>query len=200
MKKNRLVLSAIFLIAVVISVQQVTAQDKTKEEQEKELKILKEIEVQKRAMSDQKREQENSEKALEEAQFELDEALENIQVEVEVETSDIPGKGIKIYNKRGARTYTFDEPFITVPRTESFYGFSFGDDSERTSWEFSKSLKENTFSSEYTFDVEKTAKSVVMSVMGDCKAGEIRIRIVMPNGKNYSDIVIDEFGNLNWRK
>lgn len=39
-----------------------------------------------------------------------------------------------------------------------------------------------------------------MSVMGDCKAGEIRIKIVMPNGKNYSDILIDEFGNLNWRK
>jgi hypothetical protein len=39
-----------------------------------------------------------------------------------------------------------------------------------------------------------------MSVNGDCKTGEIRIKIVMPNGKTYSDIVIDEFGNLNWRK
>ncbi|HEX7494502.1 MAG TPA: hypothetical protein VF346_09785, partial [Bacteroidales bacterium] len=34
----------------------------------------------------------------------------------------------------------------------------------------------------------------------DCKSGEIRIKIVMPNGKNYSDILIDESGNLNWRK
>jgi hypothetical protein len=48
--------------------------------------------------------------------------------------------------------------------------------------------------------VEKTVSNVVMSVMGDCKAGDIRIKIVMPNGKNYSDIVIDESGNLNWRK
>jgi hypothetical protein len=48
--------------------------------------------------------------------------------------------------------------------------------------------------------VEKTAKSVVMSVMGDCKSGEIRIKIVMPNGKSYSDILIDESGSLNWRK
>ena len=47
---------------------------------------------------------------------------------------------------------------------------------------------------------KKHAKSVVMSVMGDCKSGEIRIKIVMPNGKNYSDILIDESGNLNWRK
>ena len=39
-----------------------------------------------------------------------------------------------------------------------------------------------------------------MSVIGDCKAGEIHIKIVMPNGKSYSDIMIDEFGNLNWRK
>ncbi len=42
--------------------------------------------------------------------------------------------------------------------------------------------------------------AVVMTVNGDCKAGEIRIKIIMPNGKTYSDIVIDEFGNLNWRK
>ena len=39
-----------------------------------------------------------------------------------------------------------------------------------------------------------------MSLTGDCKTGEIRVNIVMPNGKSYSDIVIDEFGNLNWRK
>ena len=39
-----------------------------------------------------------------------------------------------------------------------------------------------------------------MSIVGDCKQGEIRIKIIMPNGKTYSDILIDEFGNLNWRK
>ncbi len=39
-----------------------------------------------------------------------------------------------------------------------------------------------------------------MSVNGDCKSGEIRIKIVMPGGKTYSDIIIDESGNLNWRK
>jgi len=39
-----------------------------------------------------------------------------------------------------------------------------------------------------------------MAVNGDCKEGEIRITIQMPDGKNYSDIVLDGFGNLNWRK
>jgi hypothetical protein len=80
-----------------------------------------------------------------------------------------------------------------------WFGHSMGD-SERTSWDFSKNVKDNTFSRDYTFDVEKTSRSVVMSVMGDCKSGEIRIKIIMPNGKSYSDILIDESGNLNWRK
>ena len=71
---------------------------------------------------------------------------------------------------------------------EAFYGHSTGGDSERTTWDFSRSVKENTFSRDYSFDVEKTAKSVVIAVMGDCKAGDIRIKIIMPNGKNYSDI------------
>ena len=48
--------------------------------------------------------------------------------------------------------------------------------------------------------LKRLSNTVVMSVNGDCKAGEIRIKIIMPNGKVYSDIVIDEFGNLNWRK
>ena len=95
----------------------------------------------------------------------------------------------------------FDEPFnFSGPDMQAFYGHSMGGDSERTTWDFSRSVKDNTFSRDYSFDVEKTVNSVVMSVMGDCKSGEIRIKIVMPNGKNYSDILIDESGNLNWRK
>jgi hypothetical protein len=79
------------------------------------------------------------------------------------------------------------------------YHFSNGN-SERTTWDFSKSIKESSFNRDYVFDVEKSAKSVVMSVSGDCKEGEIRIKIIMPGGKTFSEVVIDEFGNLNWRK
>ena len=101
---------------------------------------------------------------------------------------------------RGDRSFNFDEPFVFAGQDmQGYFGHVMGD-SERTTWDFSKTVKDNTFSSDYTFDVEKTSKSVVMSVMGDCKSGEIRIKIIMPNGKNYSDILIDESGNLNWRK
>ena len=96
------------------------------------------------------------------------------------------------------RSFNFQEPFIWDGGDVGMYGHM--GDSERTTWDFSKSVRENTFTRDYTFDVEKTVKSVVMSVMGDCKSGDIRIKIIMPNGKNYSDILIDESGNLNWRK
>jgi hypothetical protein len=129
------------------------------------------------------------------------EANDNFKdIQMEIETDGIDGERFRIFDRRPGRAYSFDEPFIfATPDIQAFYGHSF-DDAERTTWDFSKSVKENTFSRDYTFFVEKDVKTVVMSVMGDCKAGDIRIKIIMPGGKNYSDIVIDEFGNLNWRK
>jgi hypothetical protein len=190
----------IFLITSVASLQQLTAQDNTKEDKEKEYMIQKKIEEQKKSMSDQKRAQEEALQNLQKAQEELDNSLKDINVEVEVNDSDNADQAVRAHVKRINRSFRFDEPYIYTPGVEPFYVHSFDGDGESTSWEFSRKVKEKTLKSEYTFDVEKTSNSVVMSVMGDCKSGEIRIKIVMPNGKTYSDIVIDEFGNLNWRK
>ncbi|MDO9339790.1 MAG: hypothetical protein Q7T72_04600 [Bacteroidales bacterium] len=199
MKKFSLFLIVIFLITIGSSFQQVTAQEKTKAEQEKEIKIQQAIDLQKKAMTDQKKAQEESAQILKEQQVEVDEALK--EVRVEVESAGRAGGAVRIYNQRGNRSFANGEPFeFSTPYVEFFNGHLMGGDSERTTWDFSKSVKEKTFTSDYTFDVEKSVNTVVMSVMGDCKAGEIRIKIVMPNGKNYSDIVIDESGNLNWRK
>jgi len=190
----------IFLITFVASLQQLTAQDNTKEDKEKEYMIQKKIEEQKKSMSDQKRAQEEALQNLQKAQEELDNSLKDINVEVEVNDSDNADQAVRAHVKRINRSFRFDEPYIYTPGVEPFYVHSFDGDGESTSWEFSRKVKEKTLKSEYTFDVEKTSNSVVMSVMGDCKSGEIRIKIVMPNGKTYSDIVIDEFGNLNWKK
>ena len=196
MKKFSLFLMVIFLITIGSSFQQVTAQEKTKAEQEKELKILKAIDEQKKAMIDQKLAQEEAAQILKEQQVEMDKVLKDV-LRFEVQSGSNGRGAVRV---RGNRSFAFDEPFgFSAPDVQAFYGHSMGD-SERTTWDFSKSVKENTFSRDYSFDVEKTVKTVVMSVMGDCKAGEIRIKIVLPNGKNYSDIVIDESGNLNWRK
>jgi hypothetical protein len=99
-------------------------------------------------------------------------------------------------------TDVFDEPMVVTAGQGNGYSIFYGrgGDSERTTWDYSKQVKESTYAKDLSFDVEKTAKSVSMSLMGDCKTGQIRVKILMPNGKLYSDIVIDESGNLNWRK
>jgi hypothetical protein len=117
------------------------------------------------------------------------------------------GEGPNFYRSRirssGNAYDVFEDPMVVSPGPGGngysvFFGR--GGDSERTTWDYSKQVKESTYSNDLSFDVEKTAKSVSMSLIGDCKSGQIRVRIVMPNGKVYSDIVIDESGNLNWRK
>ncbi len=122
-------------------------------------------------------------------------------IRFKIENGDSIRQKIFMNIPRGDRSYSFDRPFEYPGQNfGDFYGHYMGGDTERTTWDFSKTVKDKTFSSDYTFDVDKTSKSVVMSVMGDCKSGEIRIKIIMPSGKSYSDILIDASGNLNWRK
>lgn len=207
----------IILLSTGTFVQQAVAQESTKAEKEREEEIQKAIDLQKKAMTEQNRVKDEQKKALDarvkkgeitEIQAvkelqDLDAAMMKVQVEAwsgdEVVVKGYPSRGGR---SSGTRTMTFTgpEPFVSTYGGGDFYFGHSGGDSERTTWDFSKSVRENTFSKDYIFDVEKTVKNVVMSVMGDCKAGEIRIKIVMPNGKSYSEIVIDEFGNLNWRK
>jgi hypothetical protein len=197
MKKVRVLLIALSLLAAGSSYQLVTAQEKSKAELDKEQKIQQEIILQKKAMLDQMKVLEESKEALKKDQSDMADSIFNIRVESR--SPELNDNMLRYFNQRGNRSFNFDEPFIVSPGVE-FYNHSLIGDSEKTTWDFSKSVKESTFSKEYSFDVEKTVNSVVMSVMGDCKSGDIRIKIVMPSGKSYSDIIIDESGNLNWRK
>jgi len=203
MKKIRFILIALFLISLCALSQPAGAQEKSKEEKEKELRMQEEIDAQKKAFSEQKEAQEEAQKAIQESKEEVDKALKEAQEQVEAASKyrDM----VKVYKGTGDRPYfnvePFNgEPFVFTPGMDGLWDLSHSGDSERTTLDFTKSVKEDSFSRDYTFDVEPTVKTVVMSINGDCKAGEIRIKIVMPNGKVYSDITIDEFGNLNWRK
>lgn len=200
MKKCSLFLIIVFLISVGPSFGQATAQEKTKAELEKEAQIQLAIDQQKKAMAEPKKTQTETEAEANDQKAAAEDINKNI--EVRVESSGRAGNGVRDITPRENRSFSNGGSFLqfSTPGTEVFFGHGSGSDTERTTWDFSRSLKENTFSRDYTFDIEKTVSNVVMSVMGDCKTGEIRIEIVMPNGKNYSDIVIDESGNLNWRK
>jgi len=197
MKKIGLISAAIFLLALFVPFQGVNAQEKSKEEKEKELQMQEIINAQKRTMAEQKKAQEEMIKEFKDQQYDLDEIMEDLRLRID--TNDF-GRAIRIIGDRSRDRYNSSrEPFIITPEVNVWTPFGLSD-TERTTWDFSKSVKEKTFSRDYTFDVEPTVGTVIMSVNGDCKAGDIRIKIVMPNGKTYSDIIIDEFGNLNWRK
>jgi hypothetical protein len=200
MKKLKLILLAVLILSAGSVCQQVYAQQKSKAELEKEAQLQQAIDEQKKAMADQKAARAEAEKSLTEQEMAAEELMKD--VEVTIGPDGRSGTMIRSSGQRNPRTFSIEAqgPFDWAQQAGApFYGHS-GGDSERTTWDFSKSVKENTYAKTYTFDVDKTVKNVVMSVMGDCKAGEIRIKIIMPNGKNYSEIVIDEFGNLNWRK
>jgi hypothetical protein len=199
MKKNVLILIAAFLVLMGSSIGQAAAQQKEKSTTQSEEEILKAIDEQKKAMAEAKKAQQIVELELAKENEELQKRMK--ELDFELASDEMAGEdAIRIYTNRSrARTIAPNSGFIFTPGAE-FYGFGHSGDGERTTWDFSRSVKENTFSRDYSFDVEKSVNTVVMSVNGDCKAGDIRIKIVMPNGKTYSDIVIDEFGNLNWRK
>ncbi len=200
MKKIKVLLLAVIILSAGSFIQQVAAQEKTKALEEKEIMLQKMIEEQKKAMIDQKAVKAEVEVISDQQQEEINDLLQDMEVKVQ---SGARGRNsVNVYTPRnGGRAYSANEPFAfsAAGGDLAFFGH-YDSDEERTTLDFSKSVKENTFSKDYTFDVDKTAKSVMMSVNGDCKAGEIRIKIIMPNGKSYSEIVIDEFGNLNWRK
>jgi hypothetical protein len=196
MKKSSLILAIIFLISMS-SFQVSLAQDKTKEEKDKELNGL--IDEQKKAMVDQKKAQEEARKVMEKSRIEFEDALGNMYDSLNFDN----GKYQKIFrdfrNQGNGWNFNNGEPFIMSPGV-GFYGRTLNGDTETTTWDFTKSLKESSSSKDYVFDVDPGAHTVVMWINGDCKSGEIHIKIIMPDGKVYSDILIDESGNLNWRK
>jgi hypothetical protein len=196
MKKIKFILLAVSFISFCALSGPVVAQERNKEK-EKELKMQEEIDAQKKAISEQQNAQFEVQKALQESKKEVDEAMKQAQQQLEAagKYKDM----VKVFRGTGDRPYFNGEPFSFTPGMNDFYGMIRGGDNERTSWDFTKSVKESSFSRDYVFDVD-LSRTVVMSINGECKAGEIRIKIVMPNGKVYSDIIIDEFGNLNWRK
>jgi hypothetical protein len=199
MKRRYLLLISVFLISACFSVQYLSAQENTTTEKEKEDKLQQAIALQKKAVADQMKAQADLMKAHADQQKEL------AKIRSDSGRFFYRGNDTMNFYRSGARSSgnSFggpDMPFRGSPYG-SFSGYSGREgDSESTSWDFSKHVKEKTFSKDYSFDVESSVKTVIMNVMGDCKSGQIKVKIVMPGGKVYSDIMIDESGNLNYRK
>ncbi|MBP8959832.1 MAG: hypothetical protein KBG40_05335 [Bacteroidales bacterium] len=169
------------------------AQDKTLTDKEKEARLQQAIEERRKVMEEET-------KVIEQHAGELEKQKIYIQ-----EGERSTGRASQDSPPRSDRSFYVgregvNQPFYANPQDFGFNVWRGSGDSERTSFEFAKSVKESSFSHQFSFEVEENVKNVVMNISGDCKAGEIKVKIIMPGGKTYSDIVIDELGNLNWRK
>ncbi|HLP74689.1 MAG TPA: hypothetical protein VK155_17415 [Bacteroidales bacterium] len=193
--KNLKTLTAIFLVTALFSGMISQAQDK-KTDPQREEELLKAIDEQKKAMYDHQKALEDQQKDLQDQQKDIE--MINRERDYNFDFQD--NGNMKVFRRRGNGSDNFSIMVPNVPDPPMIIGNHWFGDNEMTSWEFAKNVKESSFKKEYSFDVEKTAKSVSMSVNGDCKAGEIRVKILNPQGKTYSDVVIDENGNINVRK
>lgn len=68
-----------------------------------------------------------------------------------------------------------------------------------SSWNYSRQVMEATFTNEFTMSAGEET-NVNLSVSGDCAEGSLTVAIIMPDGKQLSEVIIDANGSLNWRK
>lgn len=87
----------------------------------------------------------------------------------------------------------------SVAYPDGFFGLSSRSTNSET-LEYRKTVNESTFTKDLPFEVEEGARNVSISVSGACKEGEIRIKILMPGGKTYTEVLLDEYGSVNWKK
>jgi hypothetical protein len=114
---------------------------------------------------------------------------------------------------RHARDVTRTMPFIVVPDAPDvshIYRYDTGDNiylyrgsdigsKPGSSWNYSRQVMEATFTNELTISADES-DNVNLSVTGNCAEGSIIVTIIMPDGKQLSEVVLDENGSLNWRK
>ena len=121
MKKFSLFLIVIFFISAVSSFQPLNAQEKTKEEQERDAKIQQSIDQQKKAMAEQKKAIKVEAQILKEQSIEIDSSVNDAHDQLE-NANKVKAK-IYMDFPRGNRSFTFDEPFdISGPDMQAFYG------------------------------------------------------------------------------
>ncbi len=88
-----------------------------------------------------------------------------------------------------------------LPNPGDYYVFSNSGHASKpgSSWNYSRQVMEATFTNEFTMSASDET-SVNLSVSGDCAEGSITVAVIMPDGKQLSEVILDENGSLNWRK
>lgn len=98
------------------------------------------------------------------------------------------------------RAWTVPDNFMLSTGSDLNNVYFIGGSQSSTSLQYTKNIKEASFTKEFEFEIEEEAKRASINVSGTCKEGEIRIKITMPSGKIYTEVLIDEYGSVNWSK
>jgi hypothetical protein len=154
---------------------------------------------QKSVVEDKKRaEQEMALKKVEEEKKKIEEKNKEIQYFQAVKSEEIEKALDEARIAYRVQSDALDE--VSFFTSDGRFAEIYGKPQNSTSMEFSKRLKESSFSKDFTFEVDKDAAKASIQVSGSCSTGEVRIKITMPNGKTYTEVLIDEFGSVNWSK
>jgi hypothetical protein len=144
------------------------------------------------------------EKQVQELQKQKEEemALKAIELKKQAREEALNAEDIRNAMEEARQSYAIGRStgnvYVSAP-DGGFQSFYVGDQNS-SSIEYSRRLEESTSTSDFDFDIEKTARRASISVSGSCDEGEITISIMMPGGKEYTKVLIDRFGSVNWNK
>jgi flagellar biosynthesis GTPase FlhF len=214
------------VMAIMLSSAGAFGQDATQkaaDEKKKQAELQKKDELQRQADIQKKAEYQKQQPTNEEMKLKQAE-IEAKRKEIQEKMADIEADNAK--NKmefewnykefddlsRQARDIYRQMPVVVMPDMPDLSGFNYdhgnniylysgyGHKSKPgSSWNYSRQVMEATFSNELTMSAEDM-ENVSLSVSGDCAEGSMVVTIVMPDGKQLSEVILDENGSLNWRK
>ena len=143
-------------------------------------------------------------------QAQIEAELKKAQVEIEGREHERALRDFEIIRKRAEgmsdkNVFVIPEEGtwnVRVPDVGNYYYFgNYGiGDKPGSSWNYSRQVLESTFTNEFTMDAGGDHGNATLSVSGNCAEGSIAVAIIMPDGKQLSEVLIDANGSLNWRK
>ena len=208
------------VMAIMLSSAGAYAQDasvKAADEKKKQEELQKQAELQKKAEY-QKQKALDEEMKLKQAEIEakrkeIQEKMADIEVDNEKNKKEFEWiyKEFDDLGRMGRDVYK-QMPVVVMPDMPALSGFNYDNANNiylytgyghkskpGSSWNYSRQVMEATFSNELTMSAEDM-DNVSLSVSGDCAEGSMAVTIVMPDGKQLSEVILDENGSLNWRK
>ncbi len=206
------VILALVMISASVVAQEVTSSEADKQKQE-ELTKLKEADAQKKKQDELiKLKEYELQKKLQQAEQEMANHDRGPDYEKALHDYDAILKRAEEMSKDIQMDVLKDMPLkvlpddnvymYALPHLEDFYMYNDMEHAGKpgSSWNYTRQVLEATFTNEFTMDAGSDDGSVNLSVSGNCAEGSISVSIIMPDGKQLSEVLIDENGSLNWRK